>query len=443
LVVNLQTPRSVQKLQNALHAKAKGAPGFRFYALYDKVYREDILAFAYRLARSNGGTAGVDGQDFAAIEAYGVERWLGELAQTLKAKSYRPQAVRRVYIPKMDGQRRPLGIPTVRDRVVQTAAVLVLTPIFEADLDPHQYAYRPDRSALDAVRQVHRLLNTGYTEVVDADLSDYFGSIPHAELMRCVARRIVDRQMLALLKQWLVMPVDESDGRGGTRRSTAAKDAKRGTPQGAPISPLLSNLYLRRFMLGWKTLGLERKLRAKVVSYADDFVILCRGPAAPAVEAMRRMMQVLKLTINEAKTHTRRLPAERFDFLGYTFGRCYSAQTGRAYIGTRPSAKSLRKVSRRIHELTSRRWLRLDERDRVERLNRTMVGWANYFCLGPVRRAYAALDRHASSRLRRWLRLKHKAKGRRSARFSYEYVYHQLGLVRLSATTCNFPWAKA
>jgi RNA-directed DNA polymerase len=443
LVLNLATPESVQKLQNALHAKAKGAPGFRFYTLYDKVYREDILAFAYRLARSNGGAPGVDGQDFSAIEASGVERWLGELAQALKEKTYRTQAVRRVTIPKADGKQRPLGIPTVRDRVVQTAAVLVLTPIFEADLDAHQYAYRPGRSALDAVRQVHRLLNTGYTEVVDADLSDYFGSVPHAELMRCLARRIVDRHLLALLKQWLVMPVDEPDGRGGTQRSTKAKDAKRGTPQGAPISPLLSNLYLRRFLLGWKTLGLERKLRAKIVSYADDFVILCRGPAAPAAAAMRRMMQALKLTVNEAKTHTCRLPAERFDFLGYTFGRFYSAKTGRAFIGTRPSRKSIRKVSRSIHELTSRRWLLLDERDRVDRLNRTLVGWANYFCLGPVSRAYAALDRHASHRLRRWLCLKHKAKARSAQRFSYEYVYHHLGLARLAATTRNFPWAHA
>lgn len=441
--MNLQTPESVQKLQNALHAKAKGAPGFRFYALYDKVYRDDVLYFAYRLTRSNGGAPGVDGQGFADIESYGVERWLGELAQALKEKTYRTQAVRRVYIPKADGKQRPLGIPTVRDRVVQTAAVLVLTPIFEVDLDPHQYAYRPGRSALDAVRQVHRLLNTGYTEVVDADLSDYFGSVPHAELMRCLARRIVDRHLLALIKQWLVMPVDENDGRGGIKRSTTAKDDKRGTPQGAPISPLLSNLYLRRFLLGWKTLGLERKLRAKIVSYADDFVILCRGPAAHAAAAMRRMMQALKLTVNEAKTHTRSLPAERFDFLGYTFGRFYSSKTGRAFIGSRPSAKSIRKVSRTIHELTSRRWLLLDERDRVERLNRILRGWANYFRLGPVSRAYVALDRHASSRLRRWLCLKHKAKARSAQRFSYEYVYRQLGLARLAVTTRNFPWANA
>ena len=441
--VNLQTPENVQKLQNALHAKAKGAPDYRFYALYDKVYRSDVLDFAYRLARSNGGAAGVDGQGLADIEWHGVERWLGEVAQALKEKTYRAQAVRRVYIPKADGKQRPLGIPTVRDRVVQTAAVMVLTPIFEAEFDPHQYAYRPGRSALDAVRHVHRLLNTGHTEVVDADLSDYFGSVPHAELMRCVARRIVDRHMLALIKQWLVMPVDEDEGRGGSTRTTTAKDTKRGTPQGAPISPLLSNLYLRRILRGGKVLGMERKLGAQIVSYADDFVIVCRGSAARAEAAMRRMMKGLKRTVNETKTHVRRVPAERFDFLGYTFGRCYSAKTGRAYIGTRPSAKSIHKVSRTIHELTCRRTLRLEAEDRVARLNRTMIGWANYFCLGPVSRAYTALDRHASRRLRRWLCLKHKKAGRSGTRFSYESLYQDLGLIRLSATTRNFPWAHA
>lgn len=239
------------------------------------------------------------------------------------------------------------------------------------------------------------------------------------------------------------MPVDEDDGRGGMKRTTAAKDNKRGTPQGAPISPLLSNLYLRHFLLGWKTWGLERKLRAQIVSYADDFVILCRGSAAKADATIRAMLKTLKLTVNDARTHTRRLPAEHFDFLGYTFGRCYSAQTGRAYIGTRPSAKSIRKVSQTIHELTSRRTPLLEAGDRVARLNRTMIGWANYFCLGPVSCAYTALDRHASSRLRRWLCLKHKKAGRSATRFSYEFVYNDLRLTCLAARTRNFPWAKA
>jgi group II intron reverse transcriptase/maturase len=268
--MNLRPPEKVGKLQAALHAKAKGSPSYRFYVLYDKLYREDVLSFAYRCCRSNGGAAGVDGQSFADIGSYGVERWLGELTQELRAKRYRPQAVRRVWIPKPDGQRRPLGIPTVRDRVVQMAAVLVLGPIFEADLPPEQYAYRPGRSALDAVRQVHALVNTGHTEVVDADLRGYFDSIPHADLMKSVARRISDRHLLRLVKMWLEMPVEEKDERGRRSRRTRHKDQGRGTPQGAVISPLLSNLYMRRFILGWKKLGYEEDFEAHIVNYADD-----------------------------------------------------------------------------------------------------------------------------------------------------------------------------
>ncbi len=391
-----QVPPKIQKLQRALHANAKEAPNDRFYALYDKIYREDILAHAYRLARSNGGQAGVDGERFAQIEEYGVERWLGELAQDRKEKSYRASPVRRVIIPKANGKQRALGIPTIRDRVVQTAAVLVLTPIYEADLQPEQYAYREGRNAQEAVRHVHRLLNTGYTEVVEADLSGYFDTIPHAELMRSVARRISDRHVLALIKQWLVVPVEEETDGGRRKRTTQAKDSKRGIPQGAPISPLLSNLYMRRFVLGWKTLGLEKRLGARIVNYADDFVICCRGTGERALVAMREMMGRLKLTVNEEKTRRCQVPQEHFDFLGYTFGRCYSPKTGRAYIGTRPARKSIRKVCRTISEETSRRWLLSTAEERVTALNRVVVEWANYFSLGAVSNAYRAVDRHAS-----------------------------------------------
>jgi group II intron reverse transcriptase/maturase len=433
----------VQKLQTALHAKAKEMPSFRFYALYDKLYREDVLAHAWRLAKANGGAAGVDGQTFRDIEEYGVERWLGELAEDLRKKTYRPQPVRRVYIPKPDGRKRPLGIAVIRDRVAETAAVLILSPIFEVDLQPEQYAYRRGRNAHDAVRHIHRLLNTGYRDVVDADLADYFGSIPHAELLASVARRVSDRHMLHLIKQWIVVPVEEEDGRGGKRRTAEARHKKRGIPQGSPISPLLSNLYMRRFVLGWKVLGHAARLNAHIVNYADDLTILCRDTAGAAMNAMREMMGRLKLTVNEAKTRLCRVPDSSFNFLGYTFGRCYSTKTGRSYIGTRPSKKSVAKVCRTISELTSRRRLLIDTQLQVVELNRILTGWANYFCLGPVSKAYRAIDTHAVERLRRWLCKKHKTPGRGGTRFPDEHLYQELRLKRLSLTTRNLPWAKA
>jgi group II intron reverse transcriptase/maturase len=439
--MSLSTPESIQKLQAALHAKAKGSPGYRFYALYDKLYRADVLAHAYASCKANRGAAGVDGQAFDDIESYGVQRWLDELAQALKEKTYRPEAVRRVYIPKPDGKQRPLGIPTVRDRVAQMAAVLVLEPIFEADLPPEQYAYRAGRSALDAVQAVWKLLQQGHHEVVDADLSGYFDSIPHAELLKSVARRIVDGAVLHLIKMWLTMPVEEYDERGRRRRTTVNKDTGRGTPQGAPISPLLSNLYMRRFLTGWRVLGYERRLKAHIVNYADDFVICCRGTGQKALAAMRDMMTRLKLTVNESKTRLCRLPDESFDFLGYTLGRCYSWRDGRTYLGTRPSAKRIARVCETIRAECSRRWRCRPETEQIDRMNSTLIGWSNYFCHGPVSQAYRAVDHHARRWLRQWLRAKYQTATAGRARCSDTYLHEGLGLVRLSRRTRNFPWA--
>src|ERR1700692_3938826 len=316
----LTRPLSVQKLQTALHDKAKGSPKFRFYALYDKMYREDVMAFAYECCNANDGAAGVDGQTFEDIEEYGVQKWLDELTQELKSRTYRPQPVRRVWIPKPDGKQRPLGVPAIKDRVAQTATVLVLEPIFEADLPREQYAYRANRSALDAVNHVHKLLNTGHTQIVDADLSGYFDSIPHSDLQKSVARRIVDGAMLHLIKMWLEAPVEETDEKGNQHRSTRNRDEGRGTPQGAPISPLLSNLYMRRFVLGWKKLGHEKRLAAYIVNYADDLVICCRGRAEEALARMRDIMRKLKLTVNETKTRVCRLPEGGNQFFDFSHG---------------------------------------------------------------------------------------------------------------------------
>jgi RNA-directed DNA polymerase len=439
--MNLATPSSVQKLQKALHDKAKESSKWRFHALYDKVYRKDVLAFAYTCCKANGGAAGVDGQSFEDIEEYGVERWLDELAEELRSRTYRPRPVRRVWIPKPDGKQRPLGVPTIRDRTVETAAVVVLEPIFEADLQPEQYAYRRDRSALDAIMHVHKLVNTGYREIVDADLSGYFDSIPHAELLKSVARRVVDGAMLHLIKMWLQAPVEETDEHGRKHRSTRNRDEGRGTPQGAPISPLLSNLYMRRFVLGWKQLGHEKRFKAYVVNYADDLVICCRSSAEEALVTMRVVMAKLKLTVNETKTRVCKLPGERFDFLGYTFGRCYSPKTGRAYLGTVPSKKRVIRICETISSETGRDKTLLDSESVVGKLNRMMIGWANYFCLGPVSKAYRAVERHARKRLRQWLCAKHKVSWPATQQFPEADLHDVLGLVRLTARTRSFPWA--
>lgn len=440
--MSLTPPIKVGKLQAALHDRAKRAPSYRFYALYDKVWRDDVLRHAWERCRANDGAPGVDRQSFEQIERAGLETWLGELSRQLREKRYRPDAVRRVMIPKADGKQRPLGIPIIKDRVVQMAAAIVLEPIFEADLPHEQFGYRPERRAHDAVNLIHAWLQRGMTEVVDADLSGYFDTIPHPELMQCLARRISDPAMLALLKSWLEMPVEQTDERGHKQRTTENKDTRKGTPQGSPISPLLSNLYLRRFVLAWKKFKTQREFGTQVVVYADDFVILCRHSGQKAREQMEELMSRIKLKVNTEKTKVCRVPEESFDFLGYTFGRCFKVKTGQEYIGTKPSPKRVARFCASISEMTETHSLWMPVEMMVEQLNARLRGWGNYFCLGSVGGAYRDVDNHARQRLRQWLNRKHASQNRSPRRYGLTYLHLTLGLYRLSNPT-HFSWAKS
>jgi len=428
--VSLATPAKLRTLQRALYATAKRDPARRFHVLYDKVWREDILAHAYALSRENGGAPGVDGVTFAQIETYGVARWLGELREEVRAGRYIPQPVRRVMIPKSGGVgQRPLGIPTIRDRVVQTAAKLVIEPIFEADFDEAAYGYRPRRSAHEAIRIVHQALDDGRTEVVDADLRQYFDTIPHAALLTCLARRISDGRMLHLLKMWLKASVAEAHERGA-ERIRGGKRATRGTPQGGVVSPLLANIYMHRYIRAFRRYGLDRKYGAQLVTYADDLVVLCRHGAHEVLEKTRRWMASIGLALNEDKTGVRHARCESFDFLGYTFGPMYSPRTGGRYNGARPSRKAIAAIKaairRRLRNGNQAPWA-----DVVRRLNRTVRGWAAYFCYGSLAKARHAVQLHLYHTVRRFLRRRHKLAGSGYRQFPITAVFGELGVLSL------------
>lgn len=438
--MSLETSEKIRTLQRKLYRKAKAEPAFRFYVLYDKICREDILLHAYALARSNAGAPGVDGVTFKQIEASGVGVWLAGLREDLVSKTYRPDPVRRVTIPKPGGGERPLGIPTIRDRVVQTAAKIVLEPIFEADFEDSAYGYRPRRSAIDAVKEAHRLLCRGHTDVVDADLSKYFDTIPHADLLRSVARRIVDRHVLWLIKLWLGAPVEERDG-DGRRRMSGGKSNTCGTPQGGVASPLLSVIYMNRFLKHWRSTGRGEVFHAHVVSYADDFVILSRGHAEEALTWTKAVMTKLGLKLNEAKTSLKDARREGFDFLGYTLGPRHLPNGGRWYLGASPSKKSVQRIKTKVSELLTPgnkgAWTEVRLR-----LNRLLGGWSAYFAYGALASAYEAVDQHVYDRTRNFLRKRHKVQGRGADQFSRERVYGDLAVRRLRRERGrSSPWA--
>jgi RNA-directed DNA polymerase len=427
--MSLETPDKIRSLQRKLYHKAKTEPEFRFYLLYDKICREDILLHAYERARDNAGAPGVDGVTFKQIEAFGVEAWLAGLREELVSKTYRPDPVRRVAIPKPGGGERPLGIPTIRDRVVQTAAKIVLEPIFEADFEDSAYGYRPRRSAIDAVKETHRLMCRSYTDVVDADLSKYFDTIPHSDLLKSVARRIVDRHVLWLIKLWLKAPAEERDG-DGTRRMSGGKSSTRGTPQGGVASPLLSVIYMNRFLKHWRLSGRGEAFRAHVVSYADDFVILSRGCAEEALTWTKAVMTKLGLTLNETKTSVKDARRQSFDFLGYTLGPRHFPNGGRWYLGAAPSKKSVLRIKTKVGDLLSPgekgAWPKV-----AQRLNRLLGGWSAYFSHGSVAAAYSAVNNHVEDRVRNFLRRRHKTPGYGTRCFSGDRIFGELGVLRL------------
>ncbi len=433
--MSLTTPERIRTLQRKLYIKAKQEPAYRFYALYDKIFRADILSHAWRLVRANGGSPGVDGVSFKAIEGgVGVETFLLELARDLKEGKYQAQPVRRVMIPKANGDFRPLGIPTIRDRVAQMAVKLVIEPIFEADFCAHSYGFRPKRSAHNAVDDIANTLWAGYTKVIDADLSKYFDTIPHAKLLIVVAERVVDGSVLHLIKQWLKAPVIGEDGNGKQKTVGGGKSNRKGTPQGGVISPLLANCYLHILDRVWQRRNLRAKLGAHIVRYADDFVVMCRAGVERPMEVVHHVLERLDLELNEGKTHIVDATETGFDFLGFTIQMSRGARSGKPYPNVRPADKSLKRIKARLTELTDRKLTCIPLSDVVGNVNRSLRGWANYFHFRNSSKMMSKARQHAEDRLRVHLMKRHKVRDRKAAlcRFPRRDLYERYGLYKVS-----------
>lgn len=423
----ITTPEKLRKLQRALYRKAKAEPAYRFWSLYSELTRYDLLERALQLVERNGGAPGVDGQTIESITAQPDRRkqWLEQVQKELQTKTYRPRPVRRVYIPKPDGGQRPLGIPTVKDRVVQMVALLVLAPIFEADFHPHSYGFRPQRNAHQALDAIIEALRCGKLEVVDADLSKYFDTIPHDRLMKLLARRISDGSMLHLLKQWLDAPSieEEQDGRRRVLPNT------QGVPQGGVISPLLANVYLNA--LDWAVNDPEQHAKPVMVRYADDFVILCApGQGNELIGRLRRWLDARGLKLNEEKT--RKVHShEGFQFLGFRVRWQRSRLSGYWYAHIEPSAKSQQRLREAVRGQLNHWTLHRRTPETVSDLNRMLRGWSGYFHYRQSSRAFGKLNEWVRDRLRRWLWRKHNCTRALWSDYSKELLYDRYGLWRL------------
>jgi len=436
--VTLETPDKIRELQRKLYRKAKQEPNFRFYLLYDKVYRRDILSHAYRLVKANKGAPGVDGLSFDRIEGRegGAEKYLDEMAEDLKRKTYRPMSVRRVYIPKPDGRQRPLGIPVIKDRVVQMAVKLVIEPIFEADFEDNSYGFRPKRDAHQAMDDVSLQLRMGKTQVIDADISKYFDTIPHNKLLALVAKRIVDKNILRLIKLWLKAPVVE-EGKDGKKRT---EGNPRGTPQGGVISPVLANIYLHVLDRIWKVKKVEERFKARLIRYADDFVVLCQGQTERVLKGIKMVLGDLELSLNEDKTRLIDAKKQPFDFLGFTLEVKRNPKTGKMFPLITPSEEAMTEIKAEVKALTCRRTLCLPKEVVIKKLNEVVRGWVGYFYYGNCSRALSSLKGFLDERVRIYLRRKHAKKSRGYKAYPYKYLYGNLGLYKIPTTA---PWTQA
>lgn len=433
----LTTPEQIRILQRKLYCKAKQEKTYRFYALYDKVYRADILEHAYRLVRANGGSPGIDGESFEAIEAEErVSVILAELAEVLKTKTYRASPVKRVMIPKADGTERPLGIPTIRDRIVQMAVKLVIEPIFEADFCNCSYGFRPKRSAHDAIDDIAHTLNKGYTKVIDADLSKYFDTIPHAKLMATIAERISDGAILHIIQMWLKAVVIEEDKDGTRRNVGGGKGNTKGVPQGGIISPLLANLYLHLIDRMWKKNRLQERYGVRLVRYADDFVVMCRRDTGQAMMAVRHAVTRLGLTLNEKKTLVVDGNKESFTFLGFEIRMRRSRRTGWNYAHVQPSKKSMKSIRSRVTKYTQRELTVIEMSEVIKRVNTVLRGWVGYFHYRNCSTQLSRLKWHVEERVRTHLRKRHKIQDRGTGynKFTTASVYERYGLYKVPTT---------